>query len=159
MISLFSLCFCTNTLLYPTCFAFLGIWDTGLKTSNFVNEFNFTFIVSFYFDQLFMCHNSSIFCGSKSSLFLWCQRPFWKNNIVNNNNFFISFFFRVYITFWNLKNFKYLCLFKSYLFNSYLSKGFLFNICLFKGYMLYLWLFKGYWFINFRLNSHFYGIF
>ena len=52
-------------------------------------------------------------------------------NIVNNNIISIPFFSRVYITYWDLTIFRYLCL----------LKGFSFNMCLFRGFLHYLCLF------------------
>ena len=76
-------------------------------------------------------------------------------NIVNNNIILISFFSRVYITYWDLTIFTYLCLFRGFLFNMCLFRDFLFNICLFKGFLHYLCLFWGYRFINFKLINYF----
>ena len=59
-------------------------------------------------------------------------------NIVNNNTILIQFFSYVYITYWDLTIFRYLFLYRRYLFNLCLFRDFLFNMCLFKGFLLYL---------------------
>ena len=61
MISLFSLYFRTNTHLYLTDFTPLGVWTIGLKTSRFINGFNYSCIDSFHFGQSFLFWHSSTF--------------------------------------------------------------------------------------------------
>ena len=111
-------------------------------------------------------------------------------SIVNNNIISISFFSRVYITYWDFTIFRYLCLFRGFSFNMCLFRGFLLNMCLFRGFVLNICLFRGFYsicaslgafcsicaflgafyiicapfgwgyrFINFRLMSHFDGLF
>ena len=82
MISLFSLCFHTNTHLYPTGFTPLGVWTIGPKISRLINKFNSICITSFYFGQSFLCRHSSPCCGSGSSSFLMMSKATWKKNIL-----------------------------------------------------------------------------
>ena len=160
MISLFSFCFHTNTHLYPSCFTSSGVWTTNKKSSHFVNEINSACITSFHFGQSFLCRHSSKFCALGSSLFFMILEATWKiKKIVNNNIISIPFFYCVYITYWDLTNFRYLCLFRGNLFNVFLFRGFLFNICFFRGFLHYLCILWGYIFNNFRLISHFDGLF
>ena len=83
MISLFSLCFRTNTHLYPIGFTPLGVWTTGPKTSCLINEFNYACIASLYFGQSVQCRPSSTFCGSGSSSFLMMSKATWKAKILS----------------------------------------------------------------------------
>ena len=61
IISLFSLCFRTNTHFYPTGFTSSGVWSIGPKTSSFVHKCNFACIAYFHFSQSFLCRHSSTF--------------------------------------------------------------------------------------------------
>ena len=92
MISLFSLCFCTNTHLYPTGFIPLVVWTIGPKTSRFINEFNSTCIASFHFGQSFLFQHSSTFCGSGCSSFLTMCKVIWKAKILLITTLFRSHF-------------------------------------------------------------------
>ena len=82
MISLFSLCFRTNTHLYPTSFTSSGVQTTGPKTSQFVNKSNSACIASFHFGQSFICWHSSTFRGLGSSSFLMISKATWKMKIL-----------------------------------------------------------------------------
>ena len=82
VISLFPLCFLTNTHLYPTCFTPIGVWTTSPKTSHLINEFNSAYIASIHFGQSFLCRHSSTFCGSGSSSFLMMSKATWKEEIL-----------------------------------------------------------------------------
>ena len=159
MISLFSLRFLTNTYLYPTSFTSSGVWTTGPKTSCFVDKCNSTYIASFHFVQSFLCRHSPIFRGLRSSSFLMILEVTWKAKILLITILFRFHFFSVYITYSDLTIFMYMCLFEGFSFNMCLFKSFLFNMCLIRGLLYYSCLLWGYRFINFKLISHFDGLF
>ena len=92
MISLFSLCFYTNTYLYPKNFKSSGFWTIGQKISRFVNEFNSAWIASFHFDQSFLCQHSSTFCESRFSSFLMMSKATTKAKILLITILFWSYF-------------------------------------------------------------------
>ena len=131
MISLFSFRFRRNTLLYPTGFTSSSVWTTSPKTFCFVNEFNFAYIAFFHFGQSFLCRHSYTFRGSGSSSFLMISKTTWKAKILLITILFQFHFSPMYITYCDLKIFRYMCLFE----------GFSFNMCLFKGFLHYLCLF------------------
>ena len=82
MIYLLSLCFRTNTHLYPTGFTPLSVWTVGPKTSCLINKFNYAYVASFHFGKSFLCRYSSTFCGSGSSIFLMMSKATWKAKIL-----------------------------------------------------------------------------
>ena len=137
MISLFSLCFHTNTHLYSTDFTSSGVWTTGSKTSRFVNEFNFSYITSFHFWPIISM--LAFFHISWFRIFIISYDiggHLESENIINNNIILIPFFSRVYITYRDFTIFRYLCLFKGFSFNMCLFRGFLFNMCLFRAFCI-----------------------
>ena len=142
MISLFSLCFRTNTHLYPTSFTSSGVWTTSPKTSRFVNEFQLCMYNFFPFWPIISM--SAFFHISWLGIFIISYDiggHLESKNIVNNNIISISFFSCVYITYWDLTIFRYMCLFRGFSFNMCLFKSFLFNMCLIRGLLYYLYLF------------------
>ena len=74
-----------------------------------------------------------------------------------NNIILIPFFSRVYITYWDITIFRYLCLFRGFSFNMCLFRGFLLNMCLFRGFLFNMCIFKGFLF-NMCLFKGFYII-
>ena len=98
MTSSFSLRFCINTHLYPTCLTSLGVWTIGPNTLCLAKEVNYASIASFHLSQ--SCLNGL------RTMIIYNVSNYYKRKHIINDNFFISSQFK------GLSHILGICLFK-----------------------------------------------